>query len=239
MVQSCLLLVSENEGATHSTVTGKNFSVGETCWTTDKQAVEHLYQQIVYKVLTNPKQLISHIQRIYFTYSQGLAEPLYAALVDLILVLDGRGKELSTRMVLSTRSLITNNQVEVLASYLEHRNASLLTDNKFSVLTKGLVGAGVLLTEKNKVAITHDPLAIARDYVEYSQLDAAIETLEAGVLEDLERQELQQDLLELYKVTKNIQAFTNMHDLLIEKKIDLLSGWQELSDYFAGLTNEE
>ena len=84
----------------------------------------------------------------------------------------------------------------------------------------------------------HDPLAIARDYVEYSQLDAAIETLEAGVLGDPERQELQLDLLELYKVTKNIQAFTKMHFLLTEKELDLSAGWQELTDYFAGLTNE-
>jgi len=26
---------------------------------------------------------------------------------------------------------------------------------------------------------------------------------------------------------------------LTEKELDLLAGWQELTDYFAGLTNEE
>lgn len=238
MAQRCLLLVTESEDISHSSISGENFSVGETCWITDKQTVEHLYQQIVYKVLTNPKQLISHLQRIYFTYSQGMTEPLYAALVDLFSVLDGRGEELSSRMVSSTHSLLTEHQSEVLASYLEHKKISLLAGNKFSVLTKGVVGSGVLLTEKNDVAIVHDPLAIARDYVEYSQLDAAIETLEAGVLGDPERQELQLDLLELYKVTKNIQAFTKMHFLLTEKELDLSAGWQELTDYFAGLTNE-
>lgn len=239
MVQSCLLLVTEGEGVSDSNVPGENFSVGEVCWATDRQTVEHLYQQIVYKVLTKPKLLISHLQRIYFTHSQGLTEPLYAALVDLFSVLDGRGMALSRRMLSATHSLLTEQQARELANYLKHNNISLLTGNKFSVLTKGLVGTGVLITEKESEAIVHDPLTIARDYVEYSQLDAAIETLEAGVLEAPERQELQQDLLELYKVTNNIQAFTKMHSLLIEKELDLSAGWQELTDYFAGLTNEE
>ena len=239
MVQNCLLLVTEREGATHSTISGENFSVGEICWTTNKQTVEHLYQQIVYKVSTNPKQLISHIQRIYFTYRQGMPEPLYAALVDLFSVLGGRGDELSKRMVSFAHSLLTEDQVKVLARYLADKNISLLAGNKFSVLTKGLVGSAVLLTEKSKGVIVHDPLVIARDYIEYSQLDAAIETLEAGVLEDPERLALKSDLLELYKVTKKSQAFTKMHDLLIEKDLGLSADWQKLTDYFAGLANEE
>ena len=239
MVESCLLLVAERENTSRLTISRENFSVEETCWATDKQTVEHLYQQIVYKVLTNPKHLILHLQRIYFTYRQGMTEPLYAALVDLFSVLDGRGKELSSRMVSSTHSLLTEHQAKVLASYLEHKKISLLAGNKFSVLTKGLVGSDILLTESNNEVIVHDPLAIARDYIEYSQLDAAIETLEAGVVEDPERQELQLDLLELYKVTKNVQAFTKMYDLLIDKELDLPSGWKELTDYFAGLANEE
>jgi len=239
MAQNCLLLVTEREGTTHSSISGENFSVGEICWTTNKQTVEHLYQQIVYKVSTNPKQLISHVQRIYFTYREGLPEPLYAALVDLFSVLNGRGDELSKRMVSFAHTLLTEDQVKVLARYLADKNISLLAGNKFSVLTIGLVGSGVLLTEKNKEVIEHDPLAIARDYVEYSQLDAAIETLETGMLEDPERQALQLDLLELYKVTKNSQAFTKMHDLLIEKDLGLSSDWQKLTDYFAGLANEE
>ena len=239
MAQNCLLLVTEIEGASHPTISGENFSVVETYWATDKQSVEHLYQQIVYKVSTNPKQLISHIERIYFTYRQGMVEPLYAALIDLFSVLDGRGKELSKRMVSVAHSLLTEDKAKVLASYLADKNTSLLAGNKFSVLTKGLVGSGILLTEKNKKVIEHDPLAIAKDYVEYSQLDAAIETLETGVLEAPERLALQLDLLELYKVTKNVQAFTKMHGLLIEKELDLSPGWQELTVYFAGLANEE
>ena len=239
MAQSCLLLVNEDEGYSRATVSGDSFAVGETYWSTDKLAAEHLYQQAVYKIITNPKQLISHLQRICFTYSQGMTEPLYAALVDLFLVLDGRGKELSNRLVSFTHPLLTKHQSEVLASYLEQGTVSLLAGNHFSVLTKGLVGSGILLAEKNNEVIEHDPLSIARDYIEYSQLDAAIETLEAGVLEDPERQELQQDLLELYRVTNNNQAFTKMHGLLTEKELDLLAGWQELTDYFAGLTNEE
>ena len=241
MVQGCSLFVTENEVALASIASDKNFLVGEVYWTTDKQNDERLYQQTVYKVSTKPKLLISHLQRIYFTYSHNMADQLYAALVDLFSVLDGRGKELSGRMVSSTRSLLSEEQLGLLVNYLKHPKKSLLHGNNFSVLTTGLVGSGILLIEQKNVeaVAVHDPLVIARDYVEYSQLDSAIETLEAGVLEDPDREDLQTDLLELYKVTKNIQAFSKFRDLLIEKKLDLSSGWQDLTDYFAELTNEK
>ena len=241
MVQGYSLFVTGNKVAPASIVSDKNFLVGEVCWMADKQKNERLYQQTVYKVSTTPKRLISHLQRIYFTYSHDMADQLYAALVDLFSVLEGRGKELSARMVSSTRSLLSEDQLGRLVNYLKHPNKSLLHGNNFSVLTKGLVGSGILLTEQNNVEVVavHDPLVIARDYVEYSQLDAAIETLESGVLEAPEREDLQTDLLELYKVTKNIQAFSKFRDLLIEKKLDLSVGWQDLTDFFAELTNEK
>ena len=241
MVQSCSLFVTENEVAPVSMSSEENLSISEIYWTTDKQNDERLYQQTVYKVSTKPKSLISHLQRIYFTYSHDMAEQLYAALIDLFSILDGRGKELSARMLSSTRSLLSEEQLDLLVNYLRRPDKSLLHGNNFSVLTKGLVGTNILLTEQKNVEsnAVHDPLIIARDYVEYSQLDFAIETLETGLLEAPDREDLQTELLELYKVTKNIQAFSKFRDLLLEKKFDLSVEWQNLTDYFAELTNEK
>lgn len=216
-----------------------NFGVKKLFWSSEALKIEDLYQQIMFKVFRQPKQLPSHLQRIYFTYSHGMAEQLYAALVDLLWVLDGNGKALSHKMISASKSLLTEEQFGMLRNFIKQPDIILLTGNKFSIFCTGLVGTNTLVTKHEAVAIEQDPLILARDYVEYSQLDAAIQTLETGVVDIPDRQELQTELLELYKVTKNIKAYTKMRDLLIQKELNLSNEWQELDDYFTEMSNEK
>jgi hypothetical protein len=75
-------------------------------------------------------------------------DPLYAALVDLLVVLDGSGKQLSTRMITHTRPLLSKQQYETLTCFLETQNTNKLIENKFTVLTQGLVGVSNLFMEQ-------------------------------------------------------------------------------------------
>ncbi len=240
MLLNCSLFVAaENETEFASVDSNDNFTVREVMWMPDKQSNNYLYQQLVFKVSRKPKLLISHLQRIYFTYNQGMSEQLYAALIDLLWVLDGKGRDLSRRMVSSSLSFLSEQQVKALDKCLKQQNSSLLTGNRYSVLAMGLKGTREVLTGQSNVQATYDPLDIARDYIQYSQLDAALNTLEVAVLETPEREDLQTELLELYKVTENIQAFTKMQNSITEKQMSLSVKWQEMADYFAGLSNEE
>lgn len=148
MLQSYSLFEAESEISPASIESDQNFTVEEVLWTTVNEKNNDLYKQIVYKVLRKPKQLISHIQRIYFTYKQGLNDPIYAALVDLLLALDGNGKQLSARMISLTLPVLSDEQYWMLTDYLKTQNTSLLAGNKFTVLTKGLVEPSFLLVEK-------------------------------------------------------------------------------------------
>jgi len=148
MLQSYSLFEAEKELNPVSLESDHDFTVEEVLWTTMDGKNNDLYKQIVYKVIRNPKHLISHIQRIYFTYNQRLDEPLYAALVDLLLALDGKGKQLGKRMFSLTRSVLTDQQNKTLTNYLKNQNTSLLTANKFTVLTKGIVEPDFLLIDK-------------------------------------------------------------------------------------------
>lgn len=230
------MFISETERNSTIENSSNNFGVKELFWSSEILKNDDLYQQIMFNVFKKPKQLPSHLQRIYFTYKHGMAEQLYAALVDLLWILDGNGKALSHKMISASKSLLTEEQYEVLRNFIKQPDIILLRGNKFSIFCTGLVGTSTLVTKHETVAIKQDPLIIARDYVEYSQLDAAIETLETGIIDALDREELQTELLDLYKVTKNRKAFTKMRDLLIQKELNLCNQWQELDDYFTEMS---
>ena len=239
MIQSYSLFKEESEVNLASIESNHNVVIEDTLWDDDKGSDEKLYQQIVYAIIRTPKRLITHLQRIHFTYTRRQGDCLYAALVDLLLVLDGKGHALGLRMVSSTRDQLTTHQCDLLDNYFECSDKSLLIGNRFSVLTDGVLGTLNIITEKKSDKIEHDPLIIARDYVQYSQLDAAINTLEVEIQETPERLELQDDLLELYRVTENTESFSKMYKLLIEKTSNLSHGWLELNDSFAGLRDEQ
>jgi len=149
MLQSFSLFETENEISPAFIESDQNFMVEKVLWTTTIKENNDLYTQIVFKVLRNPNHLMSHIQRIYVAYTWKMNAPLYAALIDLLLVLDGKGKQLSNRMIFMTRSLLSDQQYQILTEYLKTQKTDLLPENKFTVLTKGLVGSPVLLVEEN------------------------------------------------------------------------------------------
>ncbi len=144
MLQSYSLFDAEDV-APASIESNQNFTVEEALWTTVSNRNNDLYKQIVYKVLRNPKHLISHIQRFYFTYGMKQKDPLYASLVDLLLTLGGNGKQLSNRLILSARSILTNQQYQNLMNYSKTQNIHLLLENNYTVLTQGLIGTTHLI----------------------------------------------------------------------------------------------
>jgi len=220
-----------------------SFIVQEMLWLTDdNQSNDCLYQQIVSKVLRKPKKLMFHLQRIYFTYSLGMEEQLYAALVDLLWVLNGKGIALSQRMVKATQSKLTSFQVKTLEEYIKTSDNKLFVANKFSVCTAGVISSLDLVVRKtsDNPQENYDPLALAKDYIEYSQLDSALQTLETALLETPYRQDLQTELLGLLKKTNNVKAFERIkNNLLAKTNWEESIEWLEMAEYFAGRSHEE
>ncbi|MCK5830965.1 MAG: hypothetical protein KAH20_11755 [Methylococcales bacterium] len=150
MLQSLPLFKAENEINSASIESNQKFLVKHVLWTTiTAKENNDQYTQIVFKVLRNPKHLMSHIQRVYFTYTWKMNSPLYAALIDLLLILDGNGKQLSNRMISLSHSLLSNQQHQTLTRYLQTQDLTLLPENKYTVLTKGLIGSSILLAKKS------------------------------------------------------------------------------------------
>jgi hypothetical protein len=196
-----------------------------------------LLNHLVAAISRQPKNLAAHMQRIYFCYRQDLPEQLYGALTDLFIVLNRRSIAFSNRMLSAVSSKLPEKQYKLLRRYLLKKDfpALYLPQNSFTVLGKGLIGGYHLV---NKIKVTskhiqeHDPLRLARDYIEYSQLQEAKEVLEKAVMEDPERDDLHSNLLELYKSLKDAEGFREMFKQLSDRGNSFQDLWEETNAYF-------
>lgn len=207
---------------------------------TDNKLSDNFLKNLVFLVARKPKRLITHIQRIYYCYQANLQEQLFAALVDLLVILNRRGKAISRRMIIGTKSKLSQEQYKILLEFLvKDLDATLLPGNEYSVFTKGLVGTRNLLQRiETPDEQKHDPLDLAYDYIEYSQLDEAIDILEKAIINQPQRLELHQCLLELYKSTLDTSRFMKMFHIIAGLDVVMPDDWDTLQAFFNEHKNE-
>ncbi|NOQ37187.1 MAG: hypothetical protein GQ569_15060 [Methylococcaceae bacterium] len=196
---------------------------------------EEALDSIIFKISRDPKNLHVHLQRIFFCYQHDLIDDLFAALVDFLIILEGQGSRISQRMITGAKLKLPPDEYTTLknALSLSIDEIRLLKGNTDTVFTQGLIGINLLVKkEEQKIQHEHDPLDLARDYIAYSQLDTAMETLEAAILVDFERQELHDDLLELYKLTRSEDKFLKMYNNLTTQVKTIPPAWDELKGFF-------
>jgi hypothetical protein len=176
-----------------------------------------------------------HVQRIYFCYHYDLTEHLFAALVDFLIILEGRGRHLSQRMLIGTQGKLLAEQRQILKRALQMASDEVksLSGNPQTIFSSGFIGVATLVVKQvTEVEPLHDPLEIARDFIAYSQLEAAMDLLETAIVADPYRQALHDDLLELYKVTQSTERFVKMYEIIAQKRTPTPVGWNELKGFF-------
>ncbi|MBD9356613.1 type IV pilus assembly protein FimV [Methylomonas albis] len=183
---------------------------------------------LVFKVGRQPKDLLAHVRRIYFCYDQHLAEQLYAALLDLLIVLDGKGSLISRRMIEASRSRLNSGQFQAL-----HKTTGRAQfGNPYSLFSSGITGSRELVSSQQQTEMQHDFLELANDFIEYSQLEQAMDVLETGISLHPERADLQQALLELYKSIGNRERFQIHQQRFSDSGVALLEEWLVLAQFF-------
>ncbi|CAC9532769.1 hypothetical protein [uncultured Gammaproteobacteria bacterium] len=214
MLPAHSLFVNENGKEVSHVGSAINFKVNAVVWTDSEQVSDSLYRQLVYKVCRSPKRLMFHLQRIYHCFENKLSEQLYAALIDLFYILNGKGSAFSLRIATEVMTVLAEQEAAKIEAYLATYEETLLIGNQYSIFTTGLTSSLALIKEAAKVNSEYDVLSLAHDYIEYSQLEQAMEVLEGGILEMPERLELQIELLELYTITKSYLAYKKMTNQL-------------------------
>lgn len=212
---------------------------GTSLWRDDELVFSHdltdedqALNALVFKVRRNPKDLKAHLRRIYFCYQKRMSAQLYAALLDFMIILQGKGRAICRRMIVGSRSQLEPQQLSALSRAIDDQDSR--QGNRFSLFTSGLLGKCELIEYRQQTKESHDFLVLANDFIEYSQLEQAMDVLETGITVSPERQDLQKALLELYKSTRNRARFESFYKTCVAANVPLVNEWRLTAIFFEG-----
>lgn len=212
---------------------------GTSLWHDDELVFSHgitdeaqALDALVFKVRRKPKDLKAHLRRIYFCYQKRLPAQLYAALLDFVIILQGKGKAICRRMILGSRSQLEHQQIAALNKSMDDEDYR--QGNRFSLFTSGLLGKCELVEYRQQSEENHDFLVLANDFIEYSQLEQAMDVLENGIVVSPDRQDLQEALLELYHSTRNRTRFESFYKICVAANVPLVNEWRATANFFEG-----
>ena len=199
-----------------------------------------LLSYLVTYIARNPKNLVTHIQRICACYQANLSEHLYGAVIDLFTVLDGCAQEFKAKMLVKVKPKLIQSHVNLLEAYLQEEDilTLYLVQNPFAILSKGLMGTTQLVTRpvndvnRQPEANSQDPLQQAREYIEYADFHEAQNVLEAAILEEPQRKALHLELLAIYKSLQDVDSFVMFSEILEHEGNPFPMLWQQTSDFF-------
>ncbi len=191
-----------------------------------------ILDSLVFKVRKNPKNLLTHLRRIYFCYDRRLSEQLYAALLDFLIVLRGKGEAISRRMIFGCRHQLDTQKLFVLQTTLSNDLEQYA--NSYCLFTTGVTGKSELVEYRRKTGRQYDTMALANDFIEFSQLEQAMDVLESGIFASPERLDLQNALLQLYQLTGNRERFLSFYRKIVASAILLGEDWRLAANFFEG-----
>jgi len=210
-------------------------------WNPEVLVYTDFLEKLVFRIARKPKHLISHVQRIYYCFHTNLNEQLFAAIADFLFVLNKRGQAISWRILIGAKSRLNTDQFDVLKNYLkdEYADVNLLSGNRYSIFTRGLLGVNDMVKPfKKPDQPVYDPLELARDHIEYSQLEEAKQVLEEAILEQPTRLDIHHELLVLYQSTRDSAGFNQMLSELTQLGVDMIDEWAQLDNYFKGRNSD-
>jgi len=210
-------------------------------WSPERLNYSDFLEKLIFRIARKPNSLITHLQRIYFCFHKKLDDQLFAAIVDFLVILNKRGLAISWRVLMGAKSNLDSHQFKLIKDYLKDEQASsgLLQGNQYSIFTKGMIGLNNMISYIDKPEKSdYDPLEIARDHIEYSQLQEAKHVLENAILKQPKRFELQLELLALYQSTRDQEGFNQMQDKLKQSGFDIIDEWNQLNYLFKGQNSD-
>ena len=195
---------------------------------------KHALAHLKHKIARRSCDLLSHIQRIYLTIETLDQDGLYGALLDLFIALETKGFYLRKRLLVQSRLCLTEEHFQALHEQLGSgiTAADPMPITNSSVLTKGYIGTNLFIKRRPlaRTKTLRDPLIEDTDYLEYGQVQEARRLLERAVMKEPWRRDLQDELLEIYRVTRDGKNCDAMYERLADCFIPDHFAWTQTAE---------
>ncbi len=192
-------------------------------------------ERMAYLIRRNPQGLLLHLQRIFYCFQTDNQAHLYVSVVDLFLVLKHKGKQLAERVLLHSQAKLTDDQFRQLSAMLDTpvQKTSVMSG---SALEYASVEPLPLIKKSDLQQQIDDTEQIVEDFIEYSQLDEAMDFLEKRLLSTGLSDAMQKQLLELYQRTDSMEQFRDFIILAKEFECKLVPDWQHFEQQLSAST---
>ena len=183
-----------------------------------------------HRILENPADLRSHVQRILLLLDANQESDLQGALADLFIALGRRGGPLKQRLLDLAAPHISRTAAAYFRARLETGLQpwdSAVSRVRSSLLSLAYSGTHEVVRRLDRVptGAAMDVLAEARDYLDCGQIAAARELLEQALRQHPDNREVAAELLEIYRCTRDDDRLTAMRRYLEETLQELPAGW--------------
>ncbi|HXH03799.1 MAG TPA: hypothetical protein VNN09_10835 [Candidatus Competibacteraceae bacterium] len=166
------------------------------------------------RIQRRPGDLLAHVQRLYALLAQGDGAALFGALADLFIVLGARGQALKLRLLDDASPYLSDAQLGFLFDHLDYgldATTPLPWPDK-ACLSAGLQGARRLVTRRTppRPQTELPPLLLARELLDGGDLAGALRVLEDALLSRPAAVELQRELLEIYRHSRDAASLLHL-----------------------------
>ncbi|MCU7890617.1 MAG: hypothetical protein KZQ78_02980 [Candidatus Thiodiazotropha sp. (ex Ustalcina ferruginea)] len=177
-----------------------------------------------------PKVLWLHVQRISLLAE--MADPdIQGALVDLFIVLEGKGTPLCRHMLALAKPHLLDESYSELLNHLSAGASTSLIESNSAMLSSGIRGRAPLIRLDESIAHhVADPLETASQQIEFGQVELAQETLEKAIMVEPERAKLHKALIEIYQHSRNKEQILHMWRRLKGMPNPAIQEWHFLLD---------
>ncbi len=192
--------------------------------------LRHLEQ----RVLRNPRDLLSHVRRLFTASALGDVAATEGALADLFIVLGSRGKPLRTRLFKLVADELSSEHRAFFFSHLEgglDANEAMpnLPQSRLSRRIAGTTQIVVRLGDKDPADRAVD---LARESMESGRYDMAQAVLEGALETDPGDREVCEELLGLYRQRNLGRSFLRTYTALLGRQLAVPEQWARLAADF-------
>ncbi|HPQ95096.1 MAG: hypothetical protein KDI44_17120 [Thiothrix sp.] len=188
------------------------------------------WRHLSHHVSRYPHDLRAHTQRILLAQETELHDQLEGSLLDLLLALGSAGRQLRCQLLDAIQDSLPAHSRQQFTHWMTAEDEQELDTEWFSgsVLARGQPARSLKLVQQQRTRSDERYASVleeARASLDYGQTELAQQLLEREITEDRHTPEIEQELLGIYRHTRNRDRLEQLTEIMIGKRIDLGPDW--------------